>query len=179
MGGSGSSRWVGFRRGRQIHECASVRIESGHRVLAEIPRERSTCMMVTRFHHGREEQLAAVAIRQPFGGRRWYFVCPRCRRRCRALYVPFATHALACRLCHRLTHESQRLNRYWRLNRRLDKLWHRMGGDEDDHSEWPEKPKGMHWRTFERLKSEWSGVNDEIWADAARTLGPFLARLSR
>ena len=33
------------------------------------------------------EAIAVEPIPQPFGGRRWYFRCPRCGRRCASLYV--------------------------------------------------------------------------------------------
>jgi hypothetical protein len=40
-----------------------------------------------------------------FGGVRWWFSCPRCRRRCAKLYLPRAS-AFLCRKCHNLTYES-------------------------------------------------------------------------
>src|SRR5438128_2671402 len=42
--------------------------------------------------------------------RRWWFLCPRCRRRCEALYaMPGASREdWQCRLCHRLIYASQR-----------------------------------------------------------------------
>src|SRR5262245_20840991 len=42
--------------------------------------------------------------------RRWWFVCPRCRRRCESLYVPpdVAGDEWRCRLCWGLIYASQR-----------------------------------------------------------------------
>jgi hypothetical protein len=40
-----------------------------------------------------------------FGGVRWWFCCPKCRRRCTKLYLPRGPVFL-CRICHDLTYES-------------------------------------------------------------------------
>jgi hypothetical protein len=54
----------------------------------------------------------------------------------------------------------------WRAERRARRLWQRLGGDPDDDLI-PPRPKGMHWRTYERLIAE---------AERAETLaGAYLA----
>lgn len=45
-------------------------------------------------------------VPQPFGGVRWWFQCPRCSRRVRALYLPPGGRVFSCRTCHGLTYES-------------------------------------------------------------------------
>jgi hypothetical protein len=42
-----------------------------------------------------------------FGGLRYYFLCPRCRRRVGKLYD---VRGWACRRCHRLTYQSQHVS---------------------------------------------------------------------
>ena len=42
-----------------------------------------------------------------FGGKRWWFWCPACGRRCRILYVSGASDYFACRICLNLTYRSQ------------------------------------------------------------------------
>lgn len=42
-----------------------------------------------------------------FGGERFYFECPTCRRRVRCLYLPYMAWRFACRRCHDLTYETQ------------------------------------------------------------------------
>lgn len=37
-----------------------------------------------------------------FGGVRWWFVCPKCGRRCYKLYRPRHRRYFACRICHEL-----------------------------------------------------------------------------
>lgn len=43
-----------------------------------------------------------------FGGWRWWFLCPKCRRRCGKLHLPQQNGKFACRLCHDLIYESSR-----------------------------------------------------------------------
>ena len=42
-----------------------------------------------------------------FGGKRWWFLCPECQRRCRIIYGASSSGYFACRLCHDLTYRSQ------------------------------------------------------------------------
>lgn len=42
-----------------------------------------------------------------YGGKRWWFRCPECGRRCRVLYIPPNEGVFSCRKCHNLTYESQ------------------------------------------------------------------------
>ena len=44
-----------------------------------------------------------------FGGRRWWFLCPTCERRCGVLYIDWGR--IACRICCNLTYESR--NKPW------------------------------------------------------------------
>jgi hypothetical protein len=44
---------------------------------------------------------------------RWYFVCPDCSRRCKALYRPTMDDEFSCRECHDLTYlSSQEQHKY-------------------------------------------------------------------
>jgi hypothetical protein len=104
------------------------------------------------------------------GGERVWFVCPRCSGRAAKLYS--ATAYFRCQRCCRLPYASQQETVLDRANRKAFKLRRRLkdGGGIGDPI-W-DKPKGMHWSTFERLKTrvEWQ---DEI-ANAA-----FMVRAGR
>jgi hypothetical protein len=86
---------------------------------------------------------------QPFGGRRWWWVCPRRGDLVSKLYKPGGSAIFASRKAHRLAYRSQRQSPHDRALGRAFKLRRRLGstagiGDEI------EKPKGMRWATFDR-----------------------------
>jgi len=47
-----------------------------------------------------------------YGGRRYFFLCPKCQRRARTLH--FKEEEIACRLCHNLTYRS--CNEYYHFD---------------------------------------------------------------
>jgi hypothetical protein len=86
-----------------------------------------------------------------FGGERPWFVCPGagCGRRVAILYGP--GRYFLCRHCYDLVYESQRENAIYRALRRAQAIRERLGGSANMTKPFPEKPKGMHWQTCERL----------------------------
>ena len=89
-----------------------------------------------------------------FGGERPWFLCPAqgCGRRVAILY---GGGIFACRHCHQLAYPSQRETYDDRAARRADKIRERLDWGQGilNPKGW-QKPKGMHWRTFERLNKE-------------------------
>jgi hypothetical protein len=77
-----------------------------------------------------------------YGGKRTWLICPRCHGRNAKLFL--RNGRFACRTCQRLRYHSQALDpmgrNQWAYGRVQKKLIEGEG-----------KPKGMHWRTFERL----------------------------
>ncbi|MBS0213186.1 MAG: hypothetical protein JSR26_08430 [Proteobacteria bacterium] len=111
----------------------------------------------------------------PYGGRRWYFLCPYTHRRALKLYKWNGIE----QFCHREaikpkpTYASQRTgggNRIneqrWALRRKLGDRWSDLFGE-------PCKPKGMRWRTFERYAAR----DAELAARDGVYLGRLLARM--
>lgn len=88
-----------------------------------------------------------------FGGERVWFRCPNCHRRCAIIYG--GERYFACRKCYDLVYESSREMYCQRLLNRTYKLKKKLG---DDHptmdSPIPNKPKGMHWKTYNRIRAE-------------------------
>jgi hypothetical protein len=86
-----------------------------------------------------------------FGGKRPWFVCPGtgCGRRVAILYGP--GRYFLCRHCYDLVYESQRENEMHRALRRAQATRVGLGGSANMTKPFPEKPKGMHWNTYDRL----------------------------
>jgi hypothetical protein len=90
-----------------------------------------------------------------FGGERPWFVCSvsckgaYCGRQVVRLYG--AGRLFACRRCYRLAYASQQESIRQRGLWKAQKIRMRLGGSASLADEFPEKPKGMHWRTYDRL----------------------------
>ncbi|MCU7796499.1 MAG: hypothetical protein KZQ75_05160 [Candidatus Thiodiazotropha sp. (ex Myrtea spinifera)] len=88
------------------------------------------------------------------GGERPWFLCPArgCGRRVAILY---GGSIFACRHCYQLAYPSQREAYYDRAARRADRIRNKLGWEPGilNPKGW-QKPKGMHWSTFERLNKE-------------------------
>lgn len=89
-----------------------------------------------------------------FGGERPWFLCPgaRCGSRVAVLYGP--EKYFLCRHCYNLSYESQRENTMYRALHKAQAIRERLGGSANMTLPFPEKPKGMHWRTYGRLRNE-------------------------
>ncbi len=88
-----------------------------------------------------------------FGGRRAWFLCPAagCRRRVAVLY---GGGIFACRYCYGLAYRSQRESPDDRALRRADRIRARLGWEPGILNGDGGKPKGMRWRTFQRLSAK-------------------------
>lgn len=77
-----------------------------------------------------------------YGGQRPWFRCPCCRARVAVLYLKAGR--FRCRKCQRLRYVTQGMDTCARTWRKQSKLEAKL----DTHGR---KPKGMHWRTYERI----------------------------
>jgi hypothetical protein len=86
-----------------------------------------------------------------FGGERPWFICPGagCARRVAILYGP--GRYFLCRHCYDLSYQSQRDNAMYRALHKAQSIRERLGGSANMTEPFPEKPKGMHWKTYEQL----------------------------
>jgi hypothetical protein len=92
-----------------------------------------------------------------YGGQRPWLRCPDCQRRVAVLCG--YDRLFLCRHCYRLPYASQYETRLDRLYRKLRELQERIG------SQYARKPKGMHWRTWKRLRDQ--ALNAEMTRDVA------------
>jgi hypothetical protein len=106
-----------------------------------------------------------------YGGRRAWFRCPTfgCGRRVALLY---GGPIFACRHCHRLAYACQRESGEYRVTGRGNRIRQRLGWDLGMLNDKGSKPKGMHWRTFERLCAK----HDAIFEVLAAALRPRVCR---
>ena len=112
-----------------------------------------------------------------YGGRRAWFLCPArgCGRRVAILY---GGGIFACRHCYRLAYPSQREAGYDRAARPADGIRARMGWEPGILNGKGWKPKGMHWRTFERLNAEHDAFVGVSLAGMAERLGLMNGRIA-
>ena len=110
-----------------------------------------------------------------YGGRRWWFRCPRTYCKTTKLYLPNGGWHFWSRQAYGLGYACQREGRFDRLQRRAAMLNRQLGGE--GWGSWdspPPKPKWMRWRTYERKYEIWERAveeaNDEFTVRAARLL---------
>ena len=83
----------------------------------------------------------------------------------------------ACRHCYRLAYASQRETADDRAMRRADTIRRRLGWDAGIANLKGSKPKGMHWRTFERLNARHDAFAEASFIGMAAKLGIVNQRL--
>lgn len=93
--------------------------------------------------------IELVTTLQPFGGRRWWFVCPKLGTRATKLYLPPGALTFASRKAYRLGYRSQRETTHDRAISRAFKLRRHLGAS-GGIGDPIFKPEGMRWATFER-----------------------------
>lgn len=151
----GMSGWV-WRDGRTGEKIGSIRIQ--------VEADQLILHYQTRGagENWREVTDSVPLDRTPchFGGDRPWFRCPGCGSRRAILYG--GSH-FRCRKCYALPYASQSEPEYDRLFRRGRKIRQRLGGELGALCPFPPKPKGMHWRTYYRLRSEVLKVEGEGW----------------
>lgn len=105
-----------------------------------------------------------------YGGTRPWFLCPKCQRRCAVVY--FGGGSYACRRCNQIAYYSQSEDLMDRAFRKKRKLEARLVDG------WG-KPKGMHWRTYERLRFQLKVNEYRLSMCFASRLGMLERRLNK
>jgi hypothetical protein len=117
-----------------------------------------------------------------YGGRRARFHCPACGRTARVLYLSGTD--LACRVCSGIQYLSQRLHTpyYARALARANEICVRLGGNPGELV-LPPRPRGMHRRTYDRLRREFEAgcrgdlAGSKIAPEPRVSVGDFLAKM--
>jgi len=102
-----------------------------------------------------------------YGGSRPWFQCTRCYGRAAKLFLRGGR--FACRKCHRLVYASQSQDAIGRSWLRQYRLEARLGDD------WS-RPRGMHYRTYDRLLERLLGCEEQRDGAIAAFLGRLMER---
>lgn len=177
MGGSGSGNWYRFDSKTVAENCLSIDVrqlnrkgclEPGQRyywkwqdrgdiTISTRPGAIELSYGISRNVQPREDVRITVPLSWSYcnyGGKRPWFICPGkgCGRRVAKLYL--AGKYFLCRHCHNLTYSSQRQAMAFRLLDKSLKICRRLGANNCNDLSVTPKPKGMHWRTYEKLVEE-------------------------
>jgi len=104
-----------------------------------------------------------------YGGERVWMRCPHCNRRCAIVYL--AGKYPACRKCYNLAYYSEGETYLDRAMRQARKAQKKLGYDDGDLSACLPKPKGMHWKTYYKLKRKVDRGNQVFCSEAIRRFG--------
>ena len=140
-------RWSTLRWSRGGRETGSIRIECHVHGVRLCYRQRRS----TEDWEDVNEFVPLVTTATAFGGTRKWFKCLSCGSRCRILY---GFSHFRCRRCHRLKYESQYENAIERACSQAHNIRKRLGQVGPLDEPFPDKPKGMHWATYDRLKAK-------------------------
>lgn len=172
MGGYGSGRYFryGAKNTRRVTQFQTVDIREYRKLhwYSLRPGEPTRLEMEYSTRGGGPPfiPVSAAIVWVPYHfGLRPFFECPGCGRRCCRLYL---AERGACRECLGLTYPvqfetklDQGFRRAWKARKKLVQPdGHSACGD--PIPDW-KRPKGMHWRTFNRLREEANQAAVELW----------------
>ena len=158
--------------GSRFYACSIGR--AGVRHIVDVTIDEESVVLVYRFPTGpskwKELELWVDVRATPcnFGGFRQWFVCPVCR--CGAAKLYLGSPYFSCRRCLKLPYRSQGETAADRARRRARKIRARLGASMNLANPIGEKPRGMHWRTFERLCAEVRSAEAIAIDDMARLI---------
>lgn len=107
-----------------------------------------------------------------YGGERVWFLCPQCVKRVAVLYC--SSGRFLCRHCSNLRYGSQNEVYIDSMMRKARKIRCRLGASQDLTEPVWDKPKGMHWETFNCLVMEEEKANQASNKAIAEKLGMFI-----
>ncbi len=109
------------------------------------------------------ERIVTTWTRTNFGGRRQWFLCPSCDRRCAIIYRRGNGPLWCCRVCGGGRYLSEGRSSKSRALHKAFKVRERLGQKKGGIiAPFPAKPKGMHNSTYERIRFEALQVERDI-----------------
>ena len=126
------------------------------------------------------KQDYTVALRStpcPFGGRRWWFICPCAGGRCGTLFLPNGADRFGSREAFGLVYASQRRDEINTGHARLARHLRKLGSDYDGPDTLdPPRPKGMRRRTYKKLSAALAEERERFDQACFAHLAPMLRR---
>lgn len=125
-----------------------------------------------------DQQIMLVARSRHFGGKQWYFVCPMTNELASVLWKPPG----ATRFCSRHTwgrqvaYQSQFNDPTSRAHAGKARIRNRLSPGRDDR-DFPPKPKGMRWKTYDRYAARFDRYERELMSGCAALLATLQGRL--
>ena len=126
------------------------------------------------YHHGGspvDYRVSLTTTRPYFGGVRWWFLCPVNGARASKLHLPSGGHMFASRKAFDLAYRSQNETPNDRQLSKAQEIRRRFGGSGSLIDPFPDKPKGMHWVTYWRLREKSEGAANVVLTEMAQRLG--------
>jgi hypothetical protein len=94
-----------------------------------------------------EYEVPLVRTKPPYGGVRFWFLCPVTKRRCAKLFLSPQSNRFLSRYALTILYESQMKGKIDRVINKKWKLLRKLGLGLD----YPIRPKGMHEKTYRRI----------------------------
>lgn len=117
--------------------------------------------------NGKEHQIALL-VDNSSASTKLYISCPYCQKKKQHLYITAKT--FICRQClgiHYACQSERPRDRLMRAIRNKRKSIWGAGWDDVNnlfaHSQYWPKPKGIHWKTFNRMKAELDQLEEQYW----------------
>jgi hypothetical protein len=130
--------------------------------------------------HHVTSRVPLVHTTPTFGGRRWWFVCPRTACRTTKLFLPNGGQHFLSRRAYGLAYDAENEGRLERLRRKAARLSYQLGEPSWSFASLPpEKPKWMRWPTYEQKIAEWQSATDAAQAELERRVGGMLDRFHK
>ena len=186
MGGYGSTRWGGVACRPTVQGTPGLSVAALRPVCAYTTDPNEPVRQPVLIEYSTVPAGGAVgrqvvdleAEPQPFGGVRWWLMCPACERKVARLYLAPPRSIWRCRSCCRLTYASQRRSRMYRVADRLTDravtIARQLDWDWVPYGEPPPRPKGMHQSRYRRLRAELARIeamrDNEFLRGAVRIL---------
>jgi hypothetical protein len=177
MGGCGSGNWYRYDSKTLAENCLFIDVRQLYRkgclepgkkyywkwqdgsniVIETTPEAIELTYNISRNEQSREDVHIKVCLSWSscnYGGKCPWFICPGkgCGRSVAKIYL--AGKYFLCRHCHDLAYSSQRQAKAFRLQDKAQKICRRLGANNCNDLFVASKPKGMHWRTYEKLVDE-------------------------